>query len=355
MQTPIARAVLIAFVLVAAGCANRSPSDKEKFVSPKDQNSRHHVSSSYEQTDPVWQTVFFDDFDGDEIDRSKWKPEESCWGGGNNERQCYVDRPENIQVKDGALRLIAIPGEFTGPRLPEGMIGAPDGTETKPYTSGKVRTRGIAYYKYGRVSARIKLPEGQGTWPAFWMMPEHDAYGTWPVSGEIDIMEATNQETYCDECPNDIERRTSGALHFGGKIPDNTYYFLKTSGDGDIGPSREWRTYSVEWAEGVIQWFVDGEIFMRVRSDDWYTDSPLAAGREYAPFDQPFYFMLNLAVGGRLAEEQNGGGFDPASFPAELQVDWVRFEQCREDIATGLACLSDQPWDGILDGPWEKD
>ncbi|NNL89334.1 MAG: glycoside hydrolase family 16 protein, partial [Marinicaulis sp.] len=214
-------------------------------------------------------------------------------------------------------------------------------------------TRGLSSYKYGRISARLKLPEGQGTWPAFWMMPEQDAYGNWPLSGEIDIMEAVNLETPCTDCPNGVERRTSGALHFGGLPPDNTYLFLKTPGNQEIGPSREWRTYSIEWGESRIQWFVDGKIFMRINAEDWYTNSNLAAQRKFAPFDQPFYIMLNLAVGGRLAEESNGAGFDPSSFPAELLVDWVRVEQCHADTETGMACLSDQEWQGEPNGPWE--
>ena len=111
----------------------------------------------------AWRTVFLDDFDGETLDRSKWAPEVSCWGGGNNERQCYTDRSDNVQVSDGYLHLIAQEEEFTGPLYPEGMPGAPGGTATQPYTSGKVRTRGLAAFKYGRISARLKLPAGQGT------------------------------------------------------------------------------------------------------------------------------------------------------------------------------------------------
>ena len=356
MSDSVFRTISLAALLASTACIDRHPppgAKAQRFSNPETKGSAHHPAVDYEQIEPIWHTVFFDDFDGEELDRTKWKPEESCWGGGNDERQCYVDRPENIQLKDGVLKLIAKYGEHEGPRLPEGMEGAPGGKASKPYTSGKIRTRRLAYYKYGRISARIKLPEGQGTWPAFWMMPEHDAYGNWPLSGEIDIMEAVNLETPCDDCPNGVERRTSGALHFGGLPPDNTYLFLKTPGEEEIGPSREWRTYSVEWAEGVIQWFVDGKIFMRITAEDWHTKSTLASGREFAPFDQPFYVMLNLAVGGRLAEQSNGGGFDPSSFPAELLVDWVRIEQCRADPETGAPCMSDQAWQGEPKGPWE--
>ncbi|MEL6568503.1 MAG: glycoside hydrolase family 16 protein [Pseudomonadota bacterium] len=299
-----------------------------------------------------WQLVWSDEFDGNALDRTKWAPEVSCWGGGNNERQCYTDRVENVGVGDGLLRLTARAEDFTGPLYPLGMTGAPGGERTQDYTSGKVRTLGLAGWRYGRISARIQVPSGQGTWPAFWMMPVEDTYGTWPLSGEIDIMEAINQETPCGACPGGIERRTSGALHFGDYIPENTYLYLSTSGEDEIGPANAWRVYSVEWAEGVIQWFVDDDIFMRIESDDWFTAAPEAEGRPHAPFDQPFYLNINLAVGGNLAEKKNGGGFDPSSFPADLKVDWVRVEQCGAD-ETGLACLTETDWDGSPEGPWE--
>ncbi|MEL6754207.1 MAG: glycoside hydrolase family 16 protein [Pseudomonadota bacterium] len=300
----------------------------------------------------MWQTVWFDDFDGTGLDPENWAPEVSCWGGGNNERQCYTGREANVEVEDGILLLKAREEAFTGPLFPEGMQGAPGGERTQSYTSGKIRSKGLASWRYGRFSARLKLPEGQGTWPAFWMMPEDDAYGGWPLSGEIDIMEATNLETPCEECFSGVERRTSGALHFGGVIPDNTYLFLTTKGDEDVGPSREWRVYSIEWAEDAIQWFVDGEAFMRIESEDWYTEAPGAEGRPHAPFDQPFYLMLNLAVGGNLAEQKNGRGFDPGAFPAELLVDWVKVEQCEGDD-TGRSCMTQTGWTGTPQGPWE--
>lgn len=300
-----------------------------------------------------WEVVWSDDFEGETLDRTKWRPEVSCWGGGNNERQCYTDRQQNIQVQDGVLRLIARKGRYTGPLLPEGMAGAPGGRKWQPYTSGKISTRGLSAFKYGRFSARMKLPEGQGTWPGFWMMPERAVYGDWPLSGEIDIMEAVNLETPCGDCPAGIERRTSGALHFGGLPPDNTYLFLQTTGENEVGPSKEWRVYSVEWAAGVIQWLVDGKVFMRIESSAWYTASPDAEASSNAPFDQAFHVMLNLAVGGNLPEKSNGAGFDPASFPAELLVDWVRIEQCSADWKTGLPCLSKGNWRGRPKGPWE--
>jgi beta-glucanase (GH16 family) len=199
----------------------------------------------------------------------------------------------------------------------------------------------------------MKLPEGQGTWPAFWMMPEHDAYGRWPLSGELDIMEAVNLGTPCEDCEAGIETRTSGALHFGDAPPDNTYLFLKADEFDQGTPADDWHVYAVEWAEDRIQWFVDGELFMRIDADDWHTASEAADGRPFAPFDQPFYLMLNYAVGGNLAEKSNGGGFDKSSFPSSLLIDWVRVEACEGDRESGKACLTDVEWDGEPKGPWE--
>lgn len=305
-----------------------------------------------EHEDGEWHTVWLDEFDSGSLDRSKWVPEVSCWGGGNNERQCYTDRLENVEVKDGVLHLKARKETYTAQRFPDGMPGAPGGELTQTYTSGKVRTKGLASWQYGRFSARLKLPKGQGTWPAFWMMSADDTYGNWPLSGEIDIMEAINLDTPCDECPNGVERRTSAALHFGDAIPDNTYLYLDTTYDGAVSPSDEWRVYSVEWAEDQMQWFVNDQLFLRIESGDWFTAGPNADGRAHAPFDQPFYLMLNLAVGGNLAENKNGRGFDSDSFPTALLVDWVKVEQCGGD-PSGRACLTDAEWTGTPRGPWE--
>jgi beta-glucanase (GH16 family) len=338
-------------ILAACSQANGNTPDASAGAVAETVDVRANGIGRVEGETYAWRTVFLDDFDGETLDRSKWAPEVSCWGGGNNERQCYTDRTDNVQVSDGYLHLIAQEEEFTGPLYPEGMPGAPGGTATQPYTSGKVRTRGLAAFKYGRVSARLKLPAGQGTWPAFWMMSNTDELGGWPLSGEIDIMEAVNLGTDCEECPGGIERRSSAALHFGKPYPKNEFLFQKISGESVPGPSEEWRVYAVEWGQTAIQWSVDDEVFMRIEHDDWYTASPEAEGRPYAPFDHPFYVMLNFAVGGALSENSNGGGFDPASYPNRLLADWVRVEQCDGDEDTGMACLAETDWAGELLGP----
>lgn len=295
-------------------------------------------------TQPVpggWQLVWSDEFSGTSLDPGKWQAEESCWGGGNNEWQCYTDRRENIRVADGLLRLTARKEEWTGPKFPDDGRRSDGQVATQPYTSGKIVTRSLADWTYGRISARIKLPRGQGTWPAFWMMPSEDYYGGWPLSGEIDIMEAVNLGAPCSDCgAGGVEIRTQGALHYGGRWPENTFTHERVSLPDGSNPADSFNVYSVEWGEGLIRWYVNDSPFFEMTEGDWYIDAGGAAGRPQAPFDRPFYLILNLAVGGRLSHYQNAGGVDEAAFPAELLVDWVRVYQCGDDPETGLACMN---------------
>jgi beta-glucanase (GH16 family) len=288
-----------------------------------------------------WKLVWSDEFEGEALDPARWLPEESCWGGGNQEQQCYTGRAENVSVADGQLRLTAREETWTGPNLPDETSSEAPDTRTQPYTSGKVRTRNLANWKYGRFSARIKLPKGQGTWSAFWMMPEDDHYGAWPLSGEIDIMESVNLGAACTDCGELLhETRTQGALHFGGRWPDNKFLHQTTQMPAGASPADGFHVYTAEWGEGIIRWYFDDKLFFELEEGDWYTAAKSAEGRSGAPFDQPFYLMLNLAVGGKLSAEKNEKGIDPTAFPAHMLVDWVRVYQCEPDPDQGLACIN---------------
>ena len=287
-----------------------------------------------------WELVWSDDFEGETLDRTKWTPEVSCWGGGNEERQCYTDRPENIEVSDGFLHLKARPEEFTGPDRPPEIAGDDNGERTKPYTSGKVRTRGLHSWKFARVDVRAKPPGGQGAWPAVWMMPADDHYGRWPLSGEIDILEAVNLGAECPECEGDVgENRTTSALHFGDVSPKNAYVDHRTTLPSKALPSEGFHVWSVEWGEGLLRFFLDGRLHFEVTPEEWWTASEKAKGNPNAPFDQPFYLMANLAVGGAWPERDNEGGVDASAFPSEFIIDWVRVYQCEGDRETGRACM----------------
>ncbi|UTW58746.1 glycoside hydrolase family 16 protein [Kordiimonas sp. SCSIO 12603] len=273
---------------------------------------------------PEWQLVWSDEFTGYQIDREKWQFDIDCWGGGNNEKQCYTALPENASVSGGFLKITAHHKTSTGYALPLHLRKGEDEMRELPFSSARLVTRGKAAWRYGRFEIRAKLPEGQGTWPAIWMLPRKNRYGSWAASGEIDIMEAVNLGARCDECSGGKENRILGTLHYGAEWPENTHkgsdITLPISPDG-------FHIFAVEWKQGEISWFVDGQKYSSLTSEDWFSAGGKAKGSVYAPFDQPFYLILNLAVGGKLAEERNEKGVDVEDFPKSMLVDWVRIYQ----------------------------
>jgi beta-glucanase (GH16 family) len=266
-----------------------------------------------------WKLVWSDEFDGNQIDRSKWdfdlgngffNYEANTWisGWGNNERQYYTCEPENAFVKDGLLHLRAIKESLHG-------CG---------YTSAKLKTRkrdGSALFaqKYGRFEFRVKLPLGKGIWPAIWMLSQEEKYGGWAASGEIDILETKGQE------PNKI----LGTLHYGSRWPINTHTSREYNFP-DKGTIADFHVYALEWEPGEIRWSVDGRTY-GVQSF-WWSSSKTDKGKGAkpageadlnpwpAPFDQPYYLILNLAVGGGFAGDPD----KTTPFPAEMLVDYVR-------------------------------
>ena len=293
-----------------------------------------------EPVDTGWELVWSDEFDGDTIDRDKWDFDINCWGGGNEERQCYTDSTRNASLVDGRLVITAIKEASEGPALPLHMRAEaddPDATATKPFSSARMVTRGKAAWKYGKIEVRAKLPQGQGTWPAIWMLPEDNVYGGWAKSGEIDILEAVNLGVECPKskgCEDGGENTILGTLHFGGAWPDNDLASTEISYPEIL--DGEFHTFGVLWGEGVFVWTVDGKPFATKRADDWFTTESDAPN---APFDERFHLILNLAIGGGLPEERALGGVDESGFPKTMEVDWVRVWQCGEDRDTGTACI----------------
>lgn len=292
------------------------------------------ASTAAAQAPGRWHMVWFDEFDGIAVDRSKWTFAEDCWGGGNKERQCYVDRAANAGVADGILTITARSGETSGPAIPadQAKPDVPVPMTTKPFNSAKLFTRGKASWTYGRFQIRARLPHGQGTWPAIWMMPEHSRYGPWAASGEIDIMEVVNLGARCPECAGGIEDRLLGTLHFGGPPPAN-----RLKGEEVRTPvilDGAFHVYELVWTPERMVWSIDGKRFAeRVRSE-WHSTGSAAPG---APFDQPFYLILNLAIGGGLPESRGLKTVDPNALPARFEVDYVRVWQCRPSAAS-TAC-----------------
>ncbi|WP_254901856.1 carbohydrate binding domain-containing protein [Thalassobacillus devorans] len=217
----------------------------------------------------------------------------------HHELEYYTDSSENSFIEDGKLVIKA--EKEVEPITDE--FGSYD------YTSAKLKTKGLFSKKYGKFEAKMKLPEGQGFWPAFWMMPEDDVYGPWPTSGEIDIMEAAGNDT----------SNIGGTIHYGEEYPDNTYrgteYHFPEGED-----YTDYHTYAVEWEPGEIRWYVDGKLYQT--QNEWFSKGK-NQGDKYAfpsPFDQEFYLILNLAVGGWY-----GGNPDATTeFPGQMEVDYVR-------------------------------
>lgn len=286
--------VAIFGLLILSSCVEQPEEEKEEEII---------TLSLCEETFENKIISFCDDFDtnGENhfqgIDLSKWAFQEGDGsqygipGWGNNEAQFY--RKENAFTENGYLHIQALNENFGG----------------KNYTSSRLYTNTLFSQTYGRFEARIKLPLGSGFWPAFWLLPDNVDYGTWAASGEIDIMEAKGRLPF----------ESSGAIHYGGQWPRNTYsYETYTFPEGQS--IDQFHVYAIEWTEDKIQWYVNDVLFYETR--EWFSEN----GEYPAPFDTNFYLILNLAIGGVF-----DGGALPSAYLFEediyMLVDYVRVFQ----------------------------
>ncbi|ROR23878.1 Ig-like protein group 2 [Mobilisporobacter senegalensis] len=257
---------------------------------------------------PGNELIWNDEFSGTALNMNHWSyntgyyinDDPGTWGWGNNEMEHYTDNERNVFVRDGNLNIVAYEEPKSFPQDPNRYA---------QYSSGKITTKDKFTFKYGRIDFRAKLPTGNGMWPALWMLPNDDTYGTWAASGELDVMEARGR----------LPGSTSGTIHFGGQWPANTYMgadYLFPEGQTFAS---DYHVYSVVWEEESIKWYVDGKCFSKITSDQWYSTG--APNDENAPFDQEFYIIMNLAVGGWF-----DGGItpNPSDLPGKMQVDYVR-------------------------------
>ncbi|MCF0131178.1 MAG: carbohydrate binding domain-containing protein [Pseudobutyrivibrio sp.] len=264
-------------------------SQGETGGTPSEPGSDKEPDSSYEL---VWQ----DEFEGTSLNRADWNVELHEAGWVNNELQQYVDSTDNIYVKDGELVIKP--------------VKTVDASGKATYTSGRVNTQNKHDFKYGYFEARLKVPEGMGYLPAFWMMPtDENLYGQWPRCGEIDIMEVMGQET----------DKAYGTVHFGN--PHDQRQGTKRLSQGDF--SNEYHVYAVDWQPGKISWYIDGVEYYT--TSDWHSTTEGQGTVTYpAPFDQPFYMILNLAVGGSwVGYPDETTTFDDQQFT----IDYVRVYQ----------------------------
>lgn len=233
------------------------------------------------------QLLWSDEFNADTLNTDFWNYDigNGSSGWGNNELQYYTSRPENIKVENGKLIITALYENYNGYK----------------YTSARIHTKRKAYFGYGRIEMRAKLPMGRGTWPAFWMLPENVIYGSnyWPDNGEIDIME------YVGYQPNIIYGSVHTNKNYGAKSVTSkiTYY----------GVENDFHTYAIEWTYDAINYYVDSYLYGSYKrmGRDWH----------YWPFDQNFFMLLNFAVGGNWGGAQ---GVDNTIFPQTYEIDYVR-------------------------------
>lgn len=250
------------------------------------------VDEEQKLEDRRWQEVWSDDFNGlagQLPDDTKWTFDigtgEGGWG--NEELQYYTDRPKNVSMDgEGNLVITALNESFGG----------------SGFTSARIKTKGLFEQQYGRFEARLITPYGPGIWPAFWMLGSNIDEVSWPQCGEIDIMELRGQE------PNIIHGSIHGPGYSGGNPITKAYGLTNDRFDTD------YRLFAIEWDEDKIDFFVDDYLYQRIQRDD--------VPGEWV-FDQPFFLILNVAVGGNYV----GFPTPDTPFPQKMIIDYVRVYQ----------------------------
>jgi len=234
--------------------------------------------------------VLQDEFDEDGAPNPDlWSFDLGGSGWGNNELQFYTDRPENAIVQNGYLIITAKKENFGG----------------RDYTSARLKTQNIFSQKYGRFEARIKLPLGKGLWPAFWMLGSNIEEVSWPQCGEIDIME------YLGNKPTEVFGTIHGPGFSGGNSISKKYNLTNSRFDN------KFHVFGVEWTENYINWYVDDVLYSQITRAKVEEE-----GGEWV-FDNDFFMILNIAVGGNLPGSPN----DETMFPQRMLVDYVRVYQ----------------------------
>ncbi len=295
--------VLIIGTLVGCGSQKEIENTPEESIPMEEAN---YVPEGYTLT---WSDEFEEG-----LDPNKWAFQLGDGGQyglldwGNSEMQYYTDAKENVSVENGMLAITAL-------KETSNLHG-------HSYSSARLRTMSdegeiFVAPTFGYIEARMSLPVGDGLWPAFWMLPvDTSIYGEWAASGELDIMEAKGR----------LPGQVGGTAHFGQAWPNNTYKTADYHFDQDTDIS-DFHTYALEWTPDTLKWYVDGNCYHEL--NDWYAKT----GRNSlnytnpAPFDVPFYIILNLAVGGTYDPEAI---LKSESFPATMLVDYVRVYEKNE-------------------------
>jgi beta-glucanase (GH16 family) len=232
---------------------------------------------------PGWDLAWHDEFEGSTLDEANWTFDIGGHGWGNGELQVYTKRPENVRLENGHLVIEARKEDFLD----------------REYTSARMKTQGLQTWQYGRIEARMKIPRGQGIWPAFWMLGNNIQTTPWPACGEIDVMENIGKE------PATIH----GTVHGPGYSGSHGVGGPDTLSSGAFAD--DYHVYAIEWDADQIKWFVDDTAYFTVTAKD--------LPGEWV-YDHPFFIILNVAVGGGWP----GYPDDTTSFPQFMYVDYVR-------------------------------
>ena len=288
--------LLLSFHFILSACTNE-PS-RSDVPSPVEESSEAEETNEEENSEEEDNTIsndyliWSDEFEGDSLDEEKWSYQRGTWNG-SNVQNCYVD--ENTSVSDGVLKITAkYEPEFTC------------FTELRDFTSGFVQTKNRINWTYGYFEARVKVPKSNSTWPAFWMSPQEQIYGSWPQSGEIDIFEIRGHDM----------TKSYGNAHWGISQTER----VQQKGEYEIVDADNWHVYAVDWVEGELKFFIDGNWYHTINDfrEPNATEHP-------GPFNIGFYLRLNVAVGGNyLNEPYNDANTSIEQLPAVMQVDYVR-------------------------------
>ena len=230
-----------------------------------------------------WSLIWQDEFDGPQLDRSKWAFDIGYTGESNAELEVYTDRWENLRLENSLLIIEAREEQY----------------QSYTYTSARLKTQGLRSWTYGRVEARIKIPYGQGLWPAFWMLGDDVSTVGWPECGEIDIMENIGK----------MPAAVRGTLHGPGYCRDDGIYSDFILADEIFAD--EFHIFSLDWEPGRLRWYMDGIEYHTLTPDD-------VPGKWV--FDHPFFLILNVAVGGFWP----GYPDKTTKMPQFMYVDYVR-------------------------------
>jgi len=242
-----------------------------------------------------WTVTWSDEFstaDGSPPDSTKWTYDLGGNGWGNQELESYTSRPENVQIQKGNLVISALQESFTGT----------DGI-ARNYTSSRLKTQNLLAQAYGRFEARIKIPKGQGVWPAFWMLGDDITQKGWPKCGEIDIMENIGREPSINH----------GSLHAPSSVAPTSDLTSTISLPAGQKYSDDFHVYAVEWEPGTVRFYVDANNYATFTQSQW------PAGGQWV-FDHPFFIILNVAIGGNWP----GSPDATTQFPQQMLVDYVR-------------------------------